>query len=340
MSDFNSKNCRSNYHVGGMEIIMLYQKKYRTIAGIDCFNACLTSYYRYHGFKINEYDLYYIGEGYNEEYKMLPEGPHIFYSIFCSGHNFLRESGEKTVHDFFTDSTLAKDMLINNVLHEKNISIVVRSDYLKYSRTFNAAGNIGHLLNVIGFNSENNKILISDCYVPDVKTSSSFEGWLNFEDILIAWEGMRYEYYIFYPTAASEILCKNIDYYLLKYVKSYNYLKLEEFWTLSFEFLDDVFFSGDCVVIKDILYKLNYQLRVFGFLSDKIYFLQMLKHKFDNDPIIEKYQNIVSQWNILCLKLVKLSLTANLSLYDKIKNEIILLNITEINVRKWFIQHL
>jgi len=201
----------------------------------------------------------------------------------------------------------------------------VSTKYLEYSLIFQqSAAESPHFINVIGYNEAEEKIKISDGFIPTLKPSL-YEGWANCSSVLTAWKNRDFEHILFDrkeqmidwdKCRAIEILNlkKSIFYYLYPQKESqnndsYGEMAIKKSLYGLLADLDDR---------KEKILDLNYKLRINGFFSIKRFTLQALEAMEVNSDLCKLYNDIISEWNNMSLPLIKASISNNLQFLNDV----------------------
>lgn len=306
---------------------MIYKKNYSTNKGIDCLNGCIVSYLRFEDIEIEEYDLFFMGKGYSFNYYGIDNEKNFHFNPGNYEKNFLEKCFRSYRYYEKPSYKSAKSILLKHIEEESKITLNVKAKYLTYSPIFKNAGEGHHFINVIGYNKT--EFFVSDTYVPVNKPGTIYHGWVKQDEILRAWSGSDFGYYIFY--SPSELVIKNYfntDIYR-QFLRDYycnrsQSLQIENSWNEIFADLDS-FFEKDtlsCTDLQKVLYNINFELRVSGYMSLKYYIQKMLIDRCPNTNISEEYNKIVYQWNLICFRFVKLSFAMSHENYNRLKQDI------------------
>ncbi len=311
---------------------MLYENGYYTQSGNQCFNSCLANYFKYNNIEIYEYDIFFIGKGYSALAQIDNKDYIIGINIAKSTEIFLNECNILYTCEKIATRSKAKEVLKDCVIHNKLLSLNVLSNRLSYNDIFINAGDMGHIINIIGYDPLCEKVYVSDCYVPTTKEGVIFEGWLNLEDIMDAWELTGFEYYVFDLLASyvniDEIKNKcndNIKNFFDEYFIDYTFKRTlwQELWDKLLKQVDTIIYDiSQNEDISRIMYAINYNLKVNGFLMLRYYILDVLKYNYFNIDLAEKFYFIIEKWKYICIAFVKISFTKSVVKYETLKKQI------------------
>lgn len=251
-----------------------------------------------HGFEYQKFAFYYL------------------ISFFKNNYDKYYYEGKEDVH--FESSNTNENMLI---------CIKVSSTFLTYNRVFKQAENSSHFIIVEKIKDDKFKII--DGFVPTL-IPSTFEGEVNVEEILNAWEGKNFEYIVIkeYKKEKNYKLEAINKFYFMKnqYIIKDEKTGVYSFFTLIKD-LENYILKND---FKQLILDLNYIIKIYGFLTSKYYILEKIedKNKYAN------YKLIIDKYNMISFSLVKLGITKNATLYNQIRTNVQTLIEQEINVLK------
>lgn len=302
---------------------MLYEKDFEVIQGYECLSSCISNYLSLSGIHITGSDILFIGGGFRVSYtkKSLELGTDIYLSNF----RFMDNMDVSYEHAKLDPHIDPLDFLKYNIMNEKKICLKVGSEYLKYNRVFNQSGNSPHYINILGIKDD--QVYICDGYVP-TRIPSVFKGWVDISMVVNAWKSMCYEYILMIKiNQMNEELLTNIAFekvkqsiiaYLAGGIVDIHFLGHNAILQLNEE-LDELFKLSD---MRDVTKKINYQLRIYGFISVKIILYEKLKQLYGSSINLDYYANIIDQWNKICSILLKSGYTNKRDDYKKVYEKI------------------
>lgn len=299
---------------------MIYEKAYKTLQGYECLSSCIGNYLMYDGININASDIFFLGNGFNITYNINEKI--IKTDMYEANFKFMNLFGVKYEQKSFTDRISAIEFLKKSVLCEKKVIIKVSSSFIKYNRVFSQSNNSPHYINVIGIKQD--EVYISDGFVP-TRIASVYEGWISLDQIVSAWEAMEYRCLILNFDKINfdkNMIENNIKFKIQKGIKSY---------------LDGGIYSDFCygvtaarkllselneLILKDNFYEsvvfMNYQLRVYGFLSSKNMILAKIRDFGLSANVCEGYENVINMWEKVLLLLIKVGISKKLDTLDEL----------------------
>lgn len=285
---------------------MLYKKEHIVLQGHECLSSCLSNYLYNDGIQVTGNDILITGNAYMVEYdrtKFI-----IRTNIYEANFYFMDKYSIRYILGKCSNEREAKEFLGKSVKSEERIIIKVSAEYLNYNRVFRQADHSTHYINVIGIRER--ELFICDGYVP-TKVSSVFDGWTDEESVMEAWKSMGFEYVILENvnkvnrdliiSDIRKMLRIGILDYLEGGVKDDKFIGENAIVTL-FSDIKTMFEHQD---MKGIMIDLNYQLKIFGFISVKIMLGEVLKEMEVNEEILLKYQLVIDHWNRIITLLLK-----------------------------------
>lgn len=312
---------------------MLYQNGYITYAGNECFNSCLANYFQFCNIPVREYEIFFFGQGYRAFYEHEGSSFIIGTNMGESTFSFLDKVNVVEEHKNIDDRNLAEQKLIDCINGDRLMTIVVMSNRLSYDEIFVNAGEMVHYINVVGYDDSNKKVRVSDGYVPATKGGVTFEGWLDLEEVLKAWEPCDFEYYVFNmkdnPIAHEEI--QRVSRLHMKDFLTEHYFTdsickrtiYQDLWERLFEETEPVFDSDpESDLISDVMYNINYNLKLYGFMMLRYYIYDLLKYNNVGEQIVSDFDGIIGEWIKICLSLVKISFSKSKNKFIKLQAKI------------------
>ncbi len=302
---------------------MIYEKSYNTVQSFDCINACVLNYLQYYNKPILGSDIFFVGGGFAISYEK-NQKLYIGSKVYKTNFVFLDKMNIKYERDNSQDGNSALKLIEHCIKNEKCICIRVASEVLEHSPVFKQTEGSSHYINIIGKNEINSRFYISDGYVPTYNPSI-FEGWADCKEIMEAWNRMDYEYIVFdidnikidisnIQRMAHKNLKLNLINYLYPNDTNCNCKLFGEYAVkILFQDIQAMFESRD---ISNIIMDINYQLKIFGFLTSKKFILEKIRKTFMDSGLCMDYDEIINRWNKLCLLLVKAGLSKDKARYN------------------------
>lgn len=313
---------------------MIYEMDYSTVIGYECLNSCLLSYFNYKKMPINGFDIFFIGDGFRVDYNK-DRKTSIKTLTYKANFQFMNEMKIPYTLDRVNIEGKKErlNFLIDRIRNNKMISIKVASNMLNYSPAFRQVPAMVHFINPIGYDEKQNSIFISDGDVPTHKTTA-FEGWVDAEEILNAWGRLECEYLEIDDSFSK--YAENIEtrstYKMKEGIMNYLngghsndgllYLGQDAILKLCDDLLQ---MEKDATIeeIKELAISINYQIRVFGFISSKKFIIEKLQQINIDDRYIENYKDVVSKWNLTCMQLARAGISGAKDPYFAFKQKVI-----------------
>jgi hypothetical protein len=294
---------------------MIYKKNYTTLDSGDCFSACLFSYLSYLNITFNYDALFILGHGLHfvndqENYMTMVS----YKSISDIYFNALDQLQIK-YHCGTVKSEPVK-FLFKAINEEIPIILRVSTAYLEYNKAFKENIPVGHFVNAIGIDPDNERILISDGYVPTRKISK-FQDWVPMEEILNACAVFNNEYYII-EKGQVEISNESINKQL--------HLRLKEtieqdFLSAPIRFAQNIAHSFSIGDIEQATYISVLQLKIYGFFPGLEYLKKCL-HKCNSKKFEEQMELIITDWNLVVFMIIKLRFENTKQYYNRICDKV------------------
>lgn len=316
---------------------MIKDKNYVTNTALDCFSSCLLNYFEYNGIKWSSEEAYIIGGGMNclfDKNKQLSIKPDI--SVTEIYLNALKEM--KVPFRFATCDQNQNEFMINCVKNEENIMVRLTTKGLKYASVFENNEEMGHFVNVIGY--DDNKVYISDGYVPN-RIVSTFLGEMPVEDFLDAWEKKLYTYVILdidkenRSVVEKGMMSVDVKAFIKKSLQKFidrnnndncGYKAVESFAYSLLDFAG----KGDEEISKET-YRIVYEMKLLGFLLSKECIKKFLSEHSVFEGFVADYSKILNSWNAILLKILKIKFyKGNTDYINDLIQQIISLNNKEI----------
>jgi len=311
-------------------------KNYQTIQGRSCPLACVNSILNYFNLQVEEGLLYNLAGGLRYIYDQNLEKNGV-YKIHTDVPNTLEKllfgCKIKYVIENNINDTQGVETILRNLSEDKPIIIGVRNCMLPYDPEFvEHDKEMGHLITITGIDVENNRIKISDSFIPS-SPPRVFHDWCSLDVILKAHNEIK-NWSLSIDKESVRVFCKenshddimrmtekkliealeslingkieNQTYYGIEAFKKYGVL-LRNFTT---QFKDN---------FAEQIYRQNIYLKMEGFLVNKYYLLDTLTvimEKRSDDRLkavsIRLFEN-TKKWSKFCLLLVKTSLLDDMS---------------------------
>ena len=285
---------------------MICEKVYKPIQSYECLNSCITGYSNYNGFNVCCDDVFFIGDGFDISI-IKKDIPTIGARLYESNFDFMDNVGIKYVIDKFACREEAESFLDNAVKEEKTLSIKVSSELLEHSRVFRQTENSPHYLNIIGMSES--KLYIADGYVP-TSDPTSYDGLVDKNAIIEAWQKMEFRYILTdYDNVSKSLTCvKEIaNKKLIKQLSDYIANDVEKMVIGELlNYLENcIKCNKDNKLVKDTFIKVNYQLKIYGYITSKRYIYEKIARDWCDNELVNRYKQIIDRWNKVCILLLK-----------------------------------
>lgn len=288
--------------------------------GYECLSACLSNCFNQKKIKITGSDIFLLGDGCNVLYRQ--KDMEIGTDIYIANYNFMNFLGLKYIND--TCDNEQKYFLSQCVKNRYGLCIKVGSKYLEYNRVFSQSDNSPHFINILDVNDD--RVLICDGYVPE-REATTFSGWLDLEKIVQAWKSMNYEYVLLkdvsmvrtnnIKSVVLEKMQRSINAYIKGGKDAELYYGKDAILQLNRD-IKKVFESSDA---KEKVKNINYQLKIYGFISSKIMLLDSISRYVPQISCTKEYKEIINNWNRYCILLIKSALSQRKEGYERTYNK-------------------
>lgn len=300
----------------------------RLVQGYECLSACLGYYMNEYYPEITGSDICIYGGALNVSYDM---ETHILSTpMYDSNYVFLKENAITYIHDCLDTDDV--DVFVFDCMdRDKKLILKVCSEQLSYNRVFKQAEHSTHFINIVG--ETENQYHVVDCYVP-TREPSVFDGFVDKEEIKSAWKGKKYEYLILEKICFDYVsVCEKVKEVIVKSIQEYCGLSsLSNRQTGEDAVLQLFSYIGNEVanpILHEITMNINYQLKIYGFVSSKIMLTKVLRRYLVCDDLCTMYEAVILNWNNICMHLVKLGITRKREQYDKLMEKVTQLMKTE-----------
>ncbi len=283
------------------------------VRGFDCLSACITYAENKLGNDIDEYKVFFL---FGERFVFLLEESDG--CSLCSNSHRLMENGIESYGidgGNFDANEMKPEEYIEKCLSEgKFIAVSLRTSFLKYRSIFMNNGMAKHYLCILKYDSGKRKAYVYDAYIPN-ENNSPFEGWLDIDEILPAWESTKYRHLLW---TKSELHVKDLDEIVYKAVKKtiIDYLQPEKNLICGEEAVYQ--WLGRLGEHDDIDYLL-FQVKINGFLTIKYYLLDYFDLELGMRETAVEYKKIIDKWGQICLLLFRMKLKKQVEKLQKVK---------------------
>ncbi len=293
------------------------RQNYTTVLGFECLNSCIYNHIFNIGCSIDKSDIYFIGDGIRFSKKASINPLRIATNMYESNFAFLKKANIYFKYEKAKGKQEAIALLLESIKSGSFLCIRVGTELLVHNPVFQHVINTPHFINPIGVDLNNDLIYISDGYIPS-QHSTTFEGWTDFTAILNAWQSMDYCYMLLYSLdklAENESTIKKVAKQRFKnaiaqYINNYDKENKNQFSVNKLlNYLMSSFYRNQHDSFNELILKINYQLKVDGFLTAKRYVLDFMGSYKEYENYFNKYQEIEKAWGHIDKHLIKIGIT-------------------------------
>lgn len=277
----------------------------------ECLSACTGNIIAIKYPSVSGNELVIAGEGfrvtYNSDTKILGS------SMYHSNFQFL---GKYNVAHQHKKLDLSDDPIafVKKVLGARKY-LLVRLDakLLTYDRVFKQANHSSHFVNIMGVFQ--NCFCICDGYVP-TKTASTFIGEVSVSELLTAWKGMDFEFFLFDSIPDLDVtgFLQDVRNELVNSIRIYRQGGKEGNLFKGKDAVIELFRELD-YLSSDRVFEVNFQMKIYGFLSLKQIVCEVLKKMPGANEILDDYYQVLAEWNKICMLMVKIGLSSRKEQY-------------------------
>lgn len=281
----------------------------------ECLSACTGNLLASKYLLLSGNEIIIAGGGlrvtYNTETKVIGS------SMYQANFRFAERYNIVSQHDRLSPESDPALFIKEAIEAQKYLLIRLNAKSLNYDRVFKQAENASHFANVV--ETKDNAYLICDGYVPS-RIASTFYGEVPCAEILQAWQEMEYEYYLFddIPDLDEQKIIADVWHALINGLHLYRLGGRERNLFLGKDAITELFRELDCVNRERVL-EVNFQLKIFGFLSLKQIICEVLKKKEGMEDIIAQYYGIIKEWEKICLMMIKIGLSPRKTPFESLQ---------------------
>lgn len=305
---------------------------YQTRQGLECLNSCIYNFLINDNQTVSQSDIFFAGGGYD-----------IRYSWGHNVHNIKsmqNRSNFKFIETYLTESIIENVLetddgemknFINQMVSEKHKFIInVSSSNLPYNKAFDSSNIVTHFINLIGVDTKNNMVKISDGCAP-VTGGGCFEDWLDIENITENWQRMNGRYI--------ELNYGQIDIRKIKQQAYENMMKGIKKYLHRDKAIFKSSLSGHQAILRlfediqemirynpenslAIIREINRQLRVEGYISSKWFLLEKMRELNCDEASISAYEGLIYEYDMICLNAMKCVIKKKPELMDKVLEQV------------------
>lgn len=279
----------------------------KIIQSVECLNACLVNYLNMCGKNMKSSIIYWWGEGFNFKYSEHEGRYRLLSDMFKSNFYYMDKVGIQYNHDFYKDKYDELDFLVQLLKQGRKICIKIRTDYLKYNRVYSQTISM-HYIYIMAYNREQRELFIVDGDVPTT-IPSCFSGWVKESEIIDGWIKTKCEYIEFVNCNRMSLLFQNeLVECIKKQLFRYCNPKSEDTGICAISTYFERLYTADMSVAAEIAMDMNYQIKVEGIWASRQYLLEILQ-LLHAEETIQELNEIIKQWNIVCMSLIKFSIS-------------------------------
>lgn len=287
------------------------------VQGYECLSACLGYYFSADYPEITGSDICIYGGALNVSYQ--PETHVLATPMYDSNYVFLDENKIAYTHDYLNPKD-AETFVSKCVNGKRRLILKVCSELLSYNRVFKQAEHSTHFINIVG--ETQNQYRVVDCYVP-TREPSVFDGYVDKEEIISAWQGKNFEYIVLDEIRLeSGKVCEKVNKSIVNFIQGYcglsPALDVETGEQAVMRLLRYIEERMETPEFRNITLEINYELKIYGFLSSKIMLTKVLGRVPVYAELCGAYEAVILNWSNICMHLVKLGITRKREQFEKL----------------------
>ena len=326
---------------------MLYSKiDYSTLKSYECLNSCLYNYLYNEKVIIDKSEIFFYGEGFKLNYNDSKSYPIMSTSTFDSNFKFLSKSNIDYYMGAFEEKKQAFDFLRECIYHEYCIIIKVNSARLYYNSVFINSQAVSHFINPIGLDEKNEKVFISDGYIPSIPPAI-YHDWVDLNAIISAWQDKKFNFICINPSSLrgseEERIQKEARKEFKRDLKKYIIGNQDhtEGWLVFSKLLEELYeyLIEENVSFSEFAFNINYQFKMYGFFTIKKYILNYIKILHMPSEIIGKYEEVYNKWRLIDKYIIKVALSKKIVHLQELIDKVHTLSIEEINILKFILNY-
>lgn len=300
-------------------------KGYKTYQGSECLLACFHNVIKYYGIDVDESEIFILGEGLRTKYTGITRiksnvaiSSHVNSSVlkFCSDYH-IQQIFKQAINDSYSENDMIYYL-------SRNIPVTVKVDpgYLKYSPVYTKGYGLTHFINIVGYESKDDLVLVSDGYVPS-SPPSTYHRWYSYSTIK---ESRRIKGNTFFAfsldigkvdsSTYKKIedmtrmgIKKNLEDYLNGVIVGEEYYGIKAINKFSDDILHSMeLFSND---FSEVMFRLNYVMKIYGLVTSKYLLFKAFKKLYQAsgnsfaDTLINDLAEMANEWNKISLLVVR-----------------------------------
>lgn len=280
---------------------MNIRDQFQTNVGEACLSGNLANIMRYYGLAYAEEDIILLGDGLNIHYKKTDKEV----ILLDSGNPsdiFFQEYGGGLVQHCSKINDDSMNFLIQSI--QQGNPIICFIPYQFDNHYFNTINQYHHSVVILDIYPEESVVYISDACRPGFN-KKAFEGKVSLESLLIRDLLWLYEINYFSIKRLTQIQIQSeVLQKILRYVHPPN----SESCTHSIEqFAMDIptMFDRFEQDIQAFSIDLVFKIKNYGLLLSKCYIYTFLTKLFGELPLLQKYKELLQQWEIVCKLLTR-----------------------------------
>lgn len=301
---------------------LIERKSYCTFQGLECLNSCIYNYLKNDDINITQSDIFFYGGGFDIRYSWSNGIHKIKSKQYQANLPFIKNCLKKSINDNMIESIEGEMLgfIQKKILDGKKIILNVSSSNLQYNKAFDRGKIVQHYINLIGLDTQNKLVKISDGCAP-VVGGGCFEDWLNIDEIIENWQLMNGHYIELHydKIDVDEIKHRaydNMKNGIKKYIhkdKAIFRTHLNGYQTIVRLFED----IGEMLQYNmenslNIIRNINEQLKIGGYLNSKRFLLEKMKEIKCDEELVSAYETIIKEYDMICLQTIKCVIKKNI----------------------------
>lgn len=290
---------------------MQNDKSIQSVQAHECLSACIGNMMACKYPTISGNEIVIAGEGLRVKYNTDTK---VFVSpMYRSNFRFFEKYGITYQHEKLDACQNPKAFIQDALEAGKYLFARLDARKLTYDRVFRQVEHASHFVNVTGTSEDT--FSVCDGYVPS-KVAATFMGEISREELLAAWKEMEFEYILFdsVPDLDENAFYREMWEELKNSIQIYRQGGRDDKYCYGKDAITELFRELD-YLNRDRVFEVNYQLKIFGFLSLKQIVCEILKKIPDTKEILEEYYQILADWEKVCTLMIKIGLSGRKEQY-------------------------
>lgn len=289
---------------------MVINKGYKTYGSYHCLIGCVQNYCIYYGIPVTGEDIFFYGKGYEIKYELKEDNsftlklPINYMQVFNEFGILCKSSKVQQTGDDL------KQILIGLVEAESALIIKMNSKKINYDIIFARNRSTFHFINLVGYDSINDKFCVSDSFIPAYEPFHK-QLWIEAKEFLDMWDDNTE---ILLLDCSKEIprVPLDIRHTIIQQLENYLCGRVEKNMYYGKLAIRKLICDIEALLVKnwdiDLIKEINFQLRVKGFFMGREYLCSYLEKNGYND-LANALWEIVNKWKKICLILTKCVMT-------------------------------